>query len=111
MNIAAAARDATADFIDAEGEDVTLTEPDATEHTIKGLVIRADKKFDADARVRFYEPFTEVTVSVKTLGKEPVEGWQCEITDAGGNTVSGYIMSPEYDRTRDCVTAYIEVQQ
>jgi len=111
-SLATIARDDAAAFVDTIGQDITLTEPDGvTTHTIKALVSRADQKIDPDSRSRFHEPFTEVFLSVKTLGSVPTDEWQATVEDAGGRAVTGYLTAPEHDQTRDTVTAYIEVQQ
>lgn len=106
------ARDDAAAFIETAGQDVTLTEPDGvTTHAVKAVVSRADQKMDPDSRSRFHEPFTEVFLSVKTLGQVPTDEWQAEAQDAGGRVVSGYLTGVEHDQTRDTIAAYIEVQQ
>jgi hypothetical protein len=111
MSIFTDARDDTARFIDLHGEDVEITDDQGTTYSGKALYFRADEKYEPDSRARVYSPFSEVTVSVKALGARPREGWECSIDDPSGATVTGTVVSPRYDRTRDVVVFTIEVDQ
>ena len=90
------------------GDSITLTEPDTTAHEIMGKVFRVDIRIDPDTGAQIYEPATMVTVSLLDLDSEPTEEWSISTTDSMGNTISGQVRSPMYDRTMNYVTFVIE---
>ena len=90
------------------GTTVTLTEPDTTEHVILGKVFRVDMTIDPDTGAKIYEPATMCTVSLLDLDAEPTEEWSVETTDSIGNTISGQVRAPQFDRTLNFVTFIIE---
>ena len=90
------------------GDPITLTDADSVEHEIMGKVFRVDIRIDPDTGAQIYEPATMVTVSLLDLDSEPTEEWSISTTDSMGNTISGQVRSPMYDRTMNYVTFVIE---
>lgn len=90
------------------GDTVTLTEPDETEHEIKGKVFRVDMTIDPDTGAQIYEPATMVTVSLSDMDAEPDETWKVSTTDNMDNVIAGQVRSPMFDRTLNFVTFQIE---
>ena len=90
------------------GDTVTLTEPDTTVHVIKGKVFRVDMRIDPDTGVQIFEPATMVNISLLDLDAEPTEAWKVSTTDSMGNTISGQVRSPMFDRTMNFVIFVIE---
>jgi len=96
-------------IINADGEDVTLTAPDATEYAIKGLVFKTDSRVDPETQVEVNEPRTSIMVSLLDLdGAEPTEEWEISTTDVLGNAITGQVMVPVFDRTVATVRFVVE---
>ena len=93
--------------VNADGDAVTLTDPDDTEYQVIGTVYRADMADDGTG-VKYYEPKTGVKLSLKDLASEPTEEWKVSTTDVMGNAISGQIRDPRFNRTTGFVTFIIE---
>ena len=90
------------------GDSVTLTDADSVDHVVLGKVVRVDMTIDPDTGVQIYEPSTMITVSLADLDDDPTEEWSVSTTDNVGNTISGQVRSPMFDRTLNFVTFQIE---
>ena len=111
---------AAADFkliIDTDNDAVTITKPATEEDAavvfeIKGYVNRIDATIDPQTNAHIREPKTAVTISLADLdGEDLTEEWTASTTDVMGNTISGRVVSPAFDRTLGRVTFYIEVTE
>ena len=102
---------AYADFkamVDADGDDVTLIEPDETEHAVKAQVIRRDAQVDPQTGTQVIEPLLAVTVPLYGLDVLPQTGWTVVTTDVLGNALTQRVASHAVDRTIGFVSLVME---
>ena len=93
----------------ADGDLITLLDPVFTEFELMGKIVRTDEKVDPGTKERFHEPQTRVTLPLADLPEEFAEDWGVSVEDVTGETVTGVVRSPEYDRTLGYVTFIVEV--
>ncbi|MDC7125774.1 MAG: hypothetical protein PQJ46_09410 [Spirochaetales bacterium] len=96
--------------LNTDFDDVILTPPESEPVTVQGFVKRVDYYISSEG-VKMDEPATKVTVSLLDLDTEPTEDWQVSASDVLGNEISGYVMSPEFDRTIGVVSFIVEVSE
>ncbi|MFW5776813.1 MAG: hypothetical protein ACOCZB_05945 [Spirochaetota bacterium] len=103
---------AFADFksiIDADGDDVTLVAPDATEYAMKGQVTRRDAQKDPSTDVQITAPLLAVTVPLSGLAAIPTAyEWSVRTTDATGAALDYQVAEVRVDRTIGMVTLMME---
>lgn len=99
-------------LINADGEDVTLTDGDGVEYDVKGLVFRADFSIDQETGLRIAGEKTSIQVSLLDLeSEEPTEDWQVSTTDVLAGTITGQVVSPAFDRTLGVVMFNVELSE
>ena len=95
-------------LLNADFEDITLTDENLVEYELKGKVVKVDMQIDPDTGAKIYEPADLVTVSLLDLTGTLTEEWKISTTDVQGNVISGQVRSPMFDHTLGFVTFQIE---
>ena len=90
------------------GTTITLTDENSVEYIVLGKVFRVDVTVDPDTGAKIFEPATMCNVSLLDLDSEPTEAWSVVTTDVIGNTISGQVRAPMFDRTLGNVIFIIE---
>ena len=113
MSIRAQAAIDWAAQVGVDGDDVTLTAPGESPVTIKGHVVRTDRKTDPETGVEVYEPRLVVSVALSKLDSPPTYSdawreWLIETTDVTGAAVSGYPADVSINATLGYVRMMLE---
>ena len=95
-------------IINADFEDITLTDENLVEYELKGKVFKVDMQIDPDTGAKIFEPADMITVSLLDLTGTLTEEWSISTTDVQGNPITGQVRAPMFDHTLGFVTFQVE---